>query len=158
MVGKKNTLLYSELCFPLHIYRSHNKRSIFASLLYLYATKLNFSYLQDEDTRFVLGHDEALSHLIFAGSDIILCQSFHDHVFQVPVSFSLLLPMLLSLCFARLFHLFLLWKVPVMITTIFKPKVAHLLLSSFLSFCLENWIPNSPLGIKHQKYQQLIEK
>ncbi|GMN34133.1 hypothetical protein TIFTF001_004518 [Ficus carica] len=40
--------------------------------------------LKDEDTRFNLGHDEALSHLIFAGSDIILCQSFHDHVFQVP--------------------------------------------------------------------------
>ncbi|XP_024027043.1 probable starch synthase 4, chloroplastic/amyloplastic [Morus notabilis] len=41
--------------------------------------------LKDEDVRFVLGHDESLLHLIFAGSDIILCQSFHDPLFQVPL-------------------------------------------------------------------------
>lgn len=36
--------------------------------------------------RFINELDEALSHLVFAGSDIIMCQSFHDPVFQVPVS------------------------------------------------------------------------
>lgn len=43
-------------------------------------------WLQDEKVKFVNGCDEVLSHLIFAGSDIILCQSFHDPVLQVPVS------------------------------------------------------------------------
>lgn len=42
--------------------------------------------MQDENTRFINKYDEALSHLILAGSDIILCQSFHDAVLQVPVS------------------------------------------------------------------------
>lgn len=41
--------------------------------------------MQDENTRFISKYDEALSHLILAGSDIILCQSFHDPVLQVPV-------------------------------------------------------------------------
>ncbi|PON97125.1 hypothetical protein TorRG33x02_071750 [Trema orientale] len=41
--------------------------------------------LKDKDIQVVPRHDEALSHLIFAGSDIILCQSFHDPIFQVPL-------------------------------------------------------------------------
>lgn len=41
--------------------------------------------LKDEKVKFVNGCDEVLSHLIFAGSDIILCQSFHDPVLQVPL-------------------------------------------------------------------------
>lgn len=43
-------------------------------------------WVQDKNVRFIDGHDEKQSHLIFAGSDIILCQSFHDPVLQVPVS------------------------------------------------------------------------
>ncbi|KAJ6915779.1 starch synthase 4 [Populus alba x Populus x berolinensis] len=42
--------------------------------------------LKDETVRFINKYDEALLHLIFAGSDIILCQSFHDPLLQVPVS------------------------------------------------------------------------
>lgn len=41
--------------------------------------------LKDENVRFINELDEALSHLVFAGSDIIMCQSFHDPVFQVPL-------------------------------------------------------------------------
>ncbi|XP_059435939.1 probable starch synthase 4, chloroplastic/amyloplastic isoform X1 [Corylus avellana] len=41
--------------------------------------------LKDENVRFLNEHDEALSHLVFAGSDIIMCQSFHDPVLQVPL-------------------------------------------------------------------------
>ncbi|CAB4283973.1 unnamed protein product [Prunus armeniaca] len=41
--------------------------------------------LKDKNVRFIDGHDEKQSHLIFAGSDIILCQSFHDPVLQVPL-------------------------------------------------------------------------
>ncbi|KAI3423137.1 Glyco_transf_5 domain-containing protein [Psidium guajava] len=41
--------------------------------------------LKDENVRFVDGYDEALSHLILAGSDIILCQSFEDPTLQVPM-------------------------------------------------------------------------
>jgi hypothetical protein len=46
--------------------------------------------------RFINGLDEALSHLVFAGSDIIMCQSFHDPLLQVPVN-SLSLSLSLSL-------------------------------------------------------------
>ncbi|XP_062143993.1 probable starch synthase 4, chloroplastic/amyloplastic isoform X2 [Alnus glutinosa] len=41
--------------------------------------------LKDENVRFINGLDEALSHLVFAGSDIIMCQSFHDPMLQVPL-------------------------------------------------------------------------
>ncbi|XP_062100998.1 probable starch synthase 4, chloroplastic/amyloplastic [Humulus lupulus] len=41
--------------------------------------------LKDKDIRIVLSYEEALSHVIFAGSDIILCQSFHDPIFQAPL-------------------------------------------------------------------------
>ncbi|THG12129.1 hypothetical protein TEA_013895 [Camellia sinensis var. sinensis] len=41
--------------------------------------------VQDDNVRFLNEYDEALSHLIFAGSDIILCQSFDDPVLQVPL-------------------------------------------------------------------------
>ncbi|XP_021632907.1 probable starch synthase 4, chloroplastic/amyloplastic isoform X2 [Manihot esculenta] len=41
--------------------------------------------LQGENVRFINKYDEAVSHLIFAGSDIILCQSFHDPLLQVPL-------------------------------------------------------------------------
>lgn len=35
--------------------------------------------------RFLNKYDEALAHLVFAGSDIMLCPSFDDTL-QVPVS------------------------------------------------------------------------
>ncbi|XP_058010377.1 probable starch synthase 4, chloroplastic/amyloplastic isoform X5 [Hevea brasiliensis] len=41
--------------------------------------------LQGENMRFMNKYDEALSHLIIAGSDIILCQSFHDPLLQMPL-------------------------------------------------------------------------
>ncbi|XP_077219550.1 UDP-Glycosyltransferase superfamily protein [Tasmannia lanceolata] len=41
--------------------------------------------LKDENARFINEYDEALSHLILAGSDIILCPSFHDPVLQIPL-------------------------------------------------------------------------
>lgn len=41
--------------------------------------------IKDENVRFIDKCDEALSHLIFAGSDIILCPSFHDPMLQVPL-------------------------------------------------------------------------
>ncbi|KAJ0097486.1 hypothetical protein Patl1_28419 [Pistacia atlantica] len=41
--------------------------------------------LKGGHVRFFDIYDEALAHLIFAGSDIILCQSFHDPVLQVPL-------------------------------------------------------------------------
>nr|XP_034933008.1 probable starch synthase 4, chloroplastic/amyloplastic isoform X3 [Populus alba] len=41
--------------------------------------------LKDETVRFINKYDEVLLHLIFAGSDIILCQSFHDPLLQVPL-------------------------------------------------------------------------
>ena len=44
-----------------------------------------FHPLQDDNVRFLNEYDEALPHLVFAGSDIILCQSFDDPVLQVPV-------------------------------------------------------------------------
>ncbi|XP_024180515.1 probable starch synthase 4, chloroplastic/amyloplastic isoform X2 [Rosa chinensis] len=41
--------------------------------------------LKDEQVKFVNECDAAITHLVFAGSDIILCQSFHDPVLQVPL-------------------------------------------------------------------------
>ncbi|XWS41702.1 hypothetical protein CRYUN_Cryun17cG0105400 [Craigia yunnanensis] len=41
--------------------------------------------LEDLNVKFFYGYDEAQSHLMFAGSDIILCQSFHDPLLQVPL-------------------------------------------------------------------------
>ncbi|XP_004288304.1 PREDICTED: probable starch synthase 4, chloroplastic/amyloplastic [Fragaria vesca subsp. vesca] len=41
--------------------------------------------LKDEHVKFVNDSDETITHLVFAGSDIILCQSFHDPVLQVPL-------------------------------------------------------------------------
>ncbi|KAI5684405.1 hypothetical protein M9H77_05633 [Catharanthus roseus] len=41
--------------------------------------------LYGENVRFVNKYDEALLHLIFAGSDIMLCPSFDDPVLQLPV-------------------------------------------------------------------------
>ncbi|XP_048426539.1 probable starch synthase 4, chloroplastic/amyloplastic isoform X2 [Pyrus x bretschneideri] len=41
--------------------------------------------LKEANVQFIDGNDEALSHLVFAGSDIILCQSFHDPDLQVPL-------------------------------------------------------------------------
>lgn len=40
--------------------------------------------LKDQNVRFINRLDEAILHLVFAGSDIILCQSFDDPVLQVP--------------------------------------------------------------------------
>ena len=54
---------------------------------YLSATNdLRFhSTLQDDNLKFVPTYDEALLHLVFAGSDIILCQSFLDPTDEIPV-------------------------------------------------------------------------
>ncbi|XP_058080191.1 probable starch synthase 4, chloroplastic/amyloplastic isoform X2 [Magnolia sinica] len=41
--------------------------------------------LKDENVRFVNKYNEGVAHLVLAGSDIILCQSFHDPVQQVPL-------------------------------------------------------------------------
>lgn len=45
----------------------------------------SFFPLQDDNVIFIKEYEEAMSHLIFAGSDVILCQSFDDPVLQVPV-------------------------------------------------------------------------
>ncbi|GMI86542.1 hypothetical protein HRI_002323500 [Hibiscus trionum] len=41
--------------------------------------------LEDSNVKFFTRYDEELSHLVFAGSDIILCHSFHDPLLQVPL-------------------------------------------------------------------------
>ncbi|KAI8534655.1 hypothetical protein RHMOL_Rhmol10G0106900 [Rhododendron molle] len=41
--------------------------------------------LKDDNVIFIKEYEEAMSHLIFAGSDVILCQSFDDPVLQVPL-------------------------------------------------------------------------
>ncbi|EOX91830.1 UDP-Glycosyltransferase superfamily protein [Theobroma cacao] len=41
--------------------------------------------LEDGNVKFFYRYDEVLSHLMFAGSDIILCQSFDDPLLQVPL-------------------------------------------------------------------------
>ncbi|XP_030974392.1 glycogen synthase isoform X4 [Quercus lobata] len=41
--------------------------------------------LKDQNVRFINRLGEAISHLVFAGSDIILCQSFHEPDLQVPL-------------------------------------------------------------------------
>ncbi|KAH9664160.1 glyco-transf 5 domain-containing protein [Citrus sinensis] len=41
--------------------------------------------LKDGIVIFVDSYDDALLHLIFSGSDIILCHSFHDPLLQVPL-------------------------------------------------------------------------
>ncbi|KAH9664163.1 glyco-transf 5 domain-containing protein [Citrus sinensis] len=41
--------------------------------------------IQDGIVIFVDSYDDALLHLIFSGSDIILCHSFHDPLLQVPL-------------------------------------------------------------------------
>ncbi|XP_060193747.1 probable starch synthase 4, chloroplastic/amyloplastic isoform X3 [Lycium barbarum] len=41
--------------------------------------------LKDENTRFLNKYDEALAHLVLAGSDIMLCPSFDDTILQVPL-------------------------------------------------------------------------
>ncbi|KHG02492.1 Glycogen synthase [Gossypium arboreum] len=41
--------------------------------------------VEDSNVKFFYNYDEAISHLVFAGSDIILCHSFHDPLLQVPL-------------------------------------------------------------------------
>lgn len=41
--------------------------------------------LQDENIRFINKYNEALMHLVLAGSDIILCPSFHDPLLHLPL-------------------------------------------------------------------------
>lgn len=41
--------------------------------------------LNDENVRFINKYDEALSHLIFGGSDIMLCHSYEDPLLHVPL-------------------------------------------------------------------------
>uniref|UniRef100_A0A7N0USB8 starch synthase n=1 Tax=Kalanchoe fedtschenkoi TaxID=63787 RepID=A0A7N0USB8_KALFE len=40
---------------------------------------------KDPNVRIVDKYDEAFSHLVFAGSDVVLCSSFDDPVLQVPL-------------------------------------------------------------------------
>ncbi|KAJ0966491.1 hypothetical protein J5N97_023408 [Dioscorea zingiberensis] len=40
---------------------------------------------RDEDVRFIPDYDESLLHLVLAGTDIILCFTFHDPVLQIPL-------------------------------------------------------------------------
>ncbi|XP_022962918.1 probable starch synthase 4, chloroplastic/amyloplastic isoform X3 [Cucurbita moschata] len=51
----------------------------------LESLQVKIESLQDENVRFINRHDETLSHLIFGGSNIILCQSLHDPILQVPL-------------------------------------------------------------------------
>jgi glycogen synthase len=37
------------------------------------------------DVKYIPRYDEPLAHLIIAGSDIMLCPSLEDPLFQVPV-------------------------------------------------------------------------
>ncbi|XP_020080840.1 probable starch synthase 4, chloroplastic/amyloplastic isoform X2 [Ananas comosus] len=41
--------------------------------------------LKDANVRFIEKYDDALAHLILAGSDIFLCSSFHDPWLQMPL-------------------------------------------------------------------------
>jgi len=41
--------------------------------------------LQDDNLKLLPTYDEALLHLVFAGSDIILCQSFANPTDEIPV-------------------------------------------------------------------------
>ncbi|XP_061336863.1 probable starch synthase 4, chloroplastic/amyloplastic [Gastrolobium bilobum] len=41
--------------------------------------------LKDDNLKFMLAYDEALLNLVFAGSDIILCQSFLDPTDEIPL-------------------------------------------------------------------------
>ncbi|CAI9777718.1 unnamed protein product [Fraxinus pennsylvanica] len=41
--------------------------------------------MKDGNVRFIDNYDDELSHLIFAGSDIMLCSSFHNLLLQVPL-------------------------------------------------------------------------
>ncbi|EYU44542.1 hypothetical protein MIMGU_mgv11b018884mg [Erythranthe guttata] len=41
--------------------------------------------VKDENVKFIDAYDEQLSHLIIAGSDILLCPSFDDPLHQVPL-------------------------------------------------------------------------
>lgn len=41
--------------------------------------------LEGENVKFLYTYDEDLSHLMYAASDIMLCQSFRDPLFQVPL-------------------------------------------------------------------------
>ncbi|XP_023003519.1 probable starch synthase 4, chloroplastic/amyloplastic isoform X3 [Cucurbita maxima] len=51
----------------------------------LESLQVRIESLQDENVRFINRHDETLLHLIFGGSNIILCQSLHDPILQVPL-------------------------------------------------------------------------
>ncbi|KAH7669827.1 UDP-Glycosyltransferase/glycogen phosphorylase protein [Dioscorea alata] len=39
----------------------------------------------DEDVKFIADYDESLLHLVLAGTDIMLCCTFHDPVLQIPL-------------------------------------------------------------------------
>ncbi|KAM7265802.1 hypothetical protein ACFE04_003485 [Oxalis oulophora] len=44
-----------------------------------------YEEFKGENVKFVDKDDEALSHLVFAGSDIVLCHSFHNATLEVPL-------------------------------------------------------------------------
>ncbi|RHN54858.1 putative starch synthase [Medicago truncatula] len=46
---------------------------------------LHMEFKDDDNIKFVRSYDEALSHLLFAGSDSILCRSFHDPTDETPL-------------------------------------------------------------------------
>lgn len=48
-------------------------------------TKSSMYLIVDENVRFINKYDEALSHLIFGGSDIMLCHSYEDPLLHVPL-------------------------------------------------------------------------
>ncbi|KAM0941870.1 putative starch synthase, catalytic domain-containing protein [Dioscorea sansibarensis] len=40
---------------------------------------------RDEDVRFITDYDESILHLVLAGTDIMLCCTFHDPALQIPL-------------------------------------------------------------------------
>jgi glycogen synthase len=46
---------------------------------------LHAEFKDVDNINFVGSYDEALSHLLFAGPDIILCQCFHDPTDETPL-------------------------------------------------------------------------
>lgn len=69
----------------LHILLLDSEYNLLHKLHATDAQMFVFLFSQDENVRFVDKCDEALSHLLFAGSDIILCASFDDPILQAPV-------------------------------------------------------------------------
>nr|KJB18123.1 hypothetical protein B456_003G034900 [Gossypium raimondii] len=65
--------------------------------------------VEDSNVKFFYNYDEALSHLVFAGSDIMLCHSFHDPLLQVPVS-SMHYPVMKTKCHLRKYKMLIITR------------------------------------------------